>query len=319
MNKLYTFLFLIGFSLNMGAQSDHVDVSYTSTPISIDGMVDDAWSTVDPVYIEKNFQSEQPTITAYWKALWDYDNLYVLIYVEDDDHWPAWESGGSWYEYDQPEVYLDVNYELKDGLGPGGKGNGHYQTLASFYSGGDGVVTALEESNYRTGGTFCYSLSGENYTMEYAMDYESFMDKDGFTLSVEDFVEIDEIGFDVTIIDQDEGVTDSRQRAVWQNEGDQDENYNNMDDAGTISFKSATSISKKTFPALSVYPNPVNDKLFINARFDRISIINIHGQEIICNTTSDQILNTKGLPNGMYLIQVFNHEKLVGSSRIIKQ
>jgi hypothetical protein len=49
------------------------------------------------------------------------------------------------------------------------------------------------------------------------------------------------IGFDVTVADQDEGITTSRQRKTWSQDGLSyvlDESWNNMDDAGIISFES---------------------------------------------------------------------------------
>ena len=63
----------------------------TTAPV-IDGVEEEAWDAVDPVDFGLILgQAEVPTVTAYWKALWDDDNIYVLINVEDDDHYPGWE------------------------------------------------------------------------------------------------------------------------------------------------------------------------------------------------------------------------------------
>ncbi len=313
-----SFLFLV---LNIKAQ-DRVNVliPFTVTAPTLDGVVDALWDMVPAETIEKAFRLEQPTVSAYWKALWDNDALYVLVAVEDDDHWPSWVSGGNWYEYDQPEVYLDINEVLKDGAGPGGKGNGHYQTLSSFSSGGAGIPTVLTASNYRPGGTFCYALTGENYIIEYALDYTSFVNKDGVTMSSAAFQALDSIGFDVTIIDQDEGITTVRQRAVWQNVGDIDESYVNMDDAGTITLVNSlpSKVNSQKMASLSVYPNPVTDVMVINAKFDQLIVTDILGSEVSSMETSEKNINMEWLPSGIYIIQVFNGKNLVGIAKFLK-
>lgn len=324
MRKLCFIIVVIFFACIVKGQGKlNIEVPYTDMPPDIDGVVDDTWDQVPAVSIDNMFQSEQPTVTAYWKVLWDYSALYVLVSVEDDDHWPSWVSGGNWWDYDQAELYLDVNEELNDGRGGGSPdaGTGHYQIQPNFSDGGSGVAGALiETGDYRPGGSYCYIVDGENYVFEYSLYYSTFKNIDGDELYPEYFEELDSIGFDVTIIDQDEGVTTSRQRAVWHNVGAKDECYNNMDDAGTITFVQSligSNYSQKVTP-LSVYPNPVIDYMVVNAEFDKIIITDILGIEVRTIENSEKNINMEFLPSGIYIIQVFDMENSVGKAKIYK-
>jgi hypothetical protein len=274
---------------------------------------------VEPVPIERNFQAESPTVTAYWKALWDEVAIYVLVYVEDDDHYPAWESGGSWYEYDQVELYFDVNDELKDGLGASSS-QGHYQVQPNFEEGGSGNPKESDVTDFRPACYYCYVLDGENYLWEYELEYEAFMNKGGFTLTVNEFRDLEKIGFDVTIIDQDQNVTSARQRAVWSNTGETNENYLNMDDAGTIMLADPpTGFSHSDTRPFRVYPNPVSAGLRLSESCDRIRISNMLGQTVQNSEMPGRWVNVEELSRGIYFIEGFRNGKSLGITKIVKE
>lgn len=323
MKKLYFFIALfLSVSFVSGQLTLPIQVAYTDDAPTIDGIEEELWDEVPANYLDSSFVGENPTVTAYWKALWDDDALYVLVNVVDDDHWPSWVSAGSWFEYDQPELYLDVNEELEDLRGAGvNPGTGHYQVQPGFIDGGSGVMKSLvEANNYRPGGSYCYVITGEDYVFEYALDFSTFINLKGDLLSVGDFVDLDEIGFDVYVIDQDEGVTTSRQRAVWSNTGRIGENYANMDDAGTIALIDFTSVNRVNSKpgSLSVYPNPVYDYLTIDAEFDKLTITDVLGKEIKSIVYSDNKIDMNSLARGIYFIQAFNNGKSLGVAKIHK-
>lgn len=100
----------------------------------IDGSVDQIWESIDPNYIEKPYRTDiQPTIVAgtLWKAAWNDTAVFVIVVVKDDVYCDKWCSGLADWQSDKPEIYLDLNDILKDGLGPStmytGMGTGHYQ------------------------------------------------------------------------------------------------------------------------------------------------------------------------------------------------
>ena len=89
-----------------------VDIAVTSTAPSIDGSVDALWDSqpehsLDNVLIGS--VSGSSDLSATWKAVWDADNLYVLIDVNDDNL--INDSGEDFWEDDAVELYLDVNYD----------------------------------------------------------------------------------------------------------------------------------------------------------------------------------------------------------------
>jgi hypothetical protein len=69
--------------------------------------------------------------------------------------------------------------------------------------------------------------------------------------------------------------------------------------------------AESTFPGLALYPNPVEDKLFLN--FDRIypevsfDIYSLHGQKVLSGIYHEKnsiLLNVSDLPSGSYIIQI---------------
>jgi hypothetical protein len=280
---------------------------------------------VEAVYLDSAYLGENPTVTAYWKALWDDNYLYVLLNVIDDNHWPSWEkTGGEWYNYDQAELYLDVNEVLEDGKSPNHArsegANGHYQVHADFVDGGGGVNESLTEANDRPGGNYCYELYGEDYIFEYALDYSTFINDAGQTMSAGSFSALELIGFDVYIIDQDEGVTTKRHRAVWSNIGRIDQNFANMDDAGTITLVDYSSVNRINGKSgsLSVYPNPVYDYLNIDAEFDKLTITDILGKEVKTIENSNKVIDMNSLARGIYFVQAFSKGNSMGVAMIHK-
>ncbi|HQN94519.1 MAG TPA: sugar-binding protein, partial [Prolixibacteraceae bacterium] len=226
---------LFHFSLVLDAQKVNVDIKKTLTPPVIDAQTDMIWDAVEPVYLEKNMTRdiETPTVTAFWKALYDDEYIYLLINVEDDEHLPSWKTGGNHWEYDKPEVYFDVNNILNDGLGTSTIGTGHYQYAPPFEELNYSIPHFINYMNLEV--FWCYELDGSNYQVEYAFPYALMPQGDGTTLDVNGFKNLPEnIGFDVTVIDRDQG-DQYRKRKVWQHNGIiVDEAWNSMDECGTI-------------------------------------------------------------------------------------
>jgi hypothetical protein len=203
----------------------------------IDGIIEDAWDVIPEQTIDRPFKDEEPTVNSFWKAMWDEENFYVLVSVQDDNHYPGWESGDDNWKYDNVEIYWDWNDILEDGGGSGDIYSGHFSFYGKFTANNNNVVVTedpLGDGYTEPGGKYCYSLSGENYVYEIAIPFTNFYDEVNWQLTKNIAYAKKAIGFDVTIVDQDEGITTSRQRMVWKNDGEIDENWNSMDDAGII-------------------------------------------------------------------------------------
>ena len=90
-----------------------------SAPV-IDGKVDDIWNAAKPYKIA-NVLYEPPTsasdLSADYKAMWDENNLYLLVEVTDDilKHDTSPED---WYDSDSVEVYIDATDGKSAEYGP---------------------------------------------------------------------------------------------------------------------------------------------------------------------------------------------------------
>jgi len=329
MRKVYilffSLLFVVGSTF---AQKVNVDVARAGaggieTPV-IDGVEEEAWDAVDPVPFVLMLGTEVATVTAYWKALWDADNIYVLISVEDDDHYPAWEvpSTETWI-YDKPEIYFDVNDVLNDGVGNSTASSGHWQWSPGFVEADyDKTLTGVATTQ-APGGTYAYVLTGENYVYEHAVTISSMFNKDAVAMDCETIKNLPEkIGFDATVIDQDKDVTTARQRTVWQSgDGTEAEAWANMDACGTITLigDCVVGINDAKTVNVAVHPNPVTDFLTINADFDKVVINNILGQEVSSmNQIKTNKLDVGYLSKGVYIIKVYKGERYIGAAKITK-
>jgi hypothetical protein len=233
MKRLITILTLALMVTFVYAQRPQGVIVRTTVPPVIDGEMDEIWDDANVYNIDKNFQSELPSLGAVgettWRALWDMDGMYILLVVNDDHWYPGYMVDGSnnW-EYDKPELYFDVNYILEDGVG-GGFGQGHYQVApAAAAATIDG--TAITQGN---GVVYAFKVNDPDYVVEYFIPWTLLLDKNGVA-----FDKMETMGFDVTIIDRDPGDA-ARKRAVWANVGEKDESWSNMDDAGWITFEGA--------------------------------------------------------------------------------
>jgi hypothetical protein len=210
------------------------------TALLIDGAEDVIWSEVPAVAIERNFMNEKPTMKAYWKGMWDYNYIYVMVNVEDDDHYPAWEANNTTepWNWDRADLFFDVNDVLKDGLGPQEISTGHFQTAPGFEENGYGIEHLEACNNLNcVSSYYAYQLYGENYRYEWKIPLINFVNKNSEKLDIANLKTI-VIGYDVTIADQDEGVTTLYQRKVWQSDGKYDGKtcWDCMDHAGKVMF-----------------------------------------------------------------------------------
>ncbi len=328
MRKIYfiliSLLFIVGTAF---AQKVNVDVKRTLNAPVIDGEIDPIWELVEPVAAEKPLFQEQPTVTVTWRAMWCDTAIFVLFDVQDDDHYTAQESGGNDWEYDKPEIYFDINDTLVDDLGPMTASSGHWQVAPAFTDTLEGIEAFHNNWDEHGADDYdSYVLSGGNYVREYRMPWKGMYDKNFDTLTIQKPVEAGMIiGFDICIIDQDEGITTARQRIVWQNDGnsgDTKESWESMDDCGTITLSAETITSVKDVSissAVSVYPNPAYNTITVDANFDKAVFANLLGQEVMTmSQVRGRTLEIGTLPKGVYFIKVYKGEKFVGSAKFNK-
>lgn len=242
MRKIFTFI-LSAFvcTLAMAQRPTAVIQKAGEVKPVIDGVIDDLWADVTQHNNDKPFVNEVPTVgdegTTYWKALYDDAGMYILVVVNDDAWLPYWAPGGgaNGWEYDKIELYFDTNYILNDGVGGQGGTSGNRQIAPDS---ADGSIDGTPMTQTILGGTITYAYKVENpaWNVEYFIPWESIPDGTGAI-----FDRAGTMGFDVDITDRDPGDA-GRRRAMWANDGTVSENWNNMDDAGHITFEGAESI-----------------------------------------------------------------------------
>jgi len=233
MKRIFTFFISVLMVSTVFAQRPEGIFGKASVAPVIDGVIDDVWSEATVYNIDKPYRLEVPTVgepgETTWQGLWDEDGVYILYKVTDDDWHPGYEVAGSnnW-EYDKPEIYFDVNYELEDGKGASANA-GHIQIAPGAVEGkDDGTPTTDNQVVYS------FKVDGSNWVAEYFIPFSRLIDKGGNQVDIYGV-----IGFDATLNDRDEGDT-GRRRAVWANIGDKDEDWSNMDDAGHVTFGGLT-------------------------------------------------------------------------------
>jgi hypothetical protein len=243
----------------------------------IDGSVDNLWNMSEEFNIDKPFMEEEPTLyKATWQAVWNDTALFVIVSVVEDNFCPHWCSGAADWESDKIEVYFDVNETLRDGGGPAGEPNGHYQCAPGFIEG--------EDQYYFSGpiwqtleGSYAYKIDEPDYVFEYSIPWSSLTDENGIAFDPDIGRPI---GFDVCVVDRDEGDFD-RKRAVWMNDGKgpgSDESWNNMDDCGILAFEElqpndsiVCGTRRRSFTSFNVPTDSVADYYWRNSNVgDRI-------------------------------------------------
>ncbi|TYP76771.1 endo-1,4-beta-xylanase [Paenibacillus methanolicus] len=154
----------------------------------VDGTVDEAWSQAQPMPVNR-YQTAWQGASGTAKALWDDQNLYVLVQVKDTQ---LDKTNVNAWEQDSVEIFVDPNnaktssYQEDDGQY---RVNFDNETSFNPASIADGFVSAVQKS-------------GTNYTVEVKIPLNSLSPADGKKL-----------GFDVQINDAKDGIRQSI--AAW--------------------------------------------------------------------------------------------------------
>jgi hypothetical protein len=303
--------------------------------IEVDGKPNDAiWSLVEPVAIERNFQQEEPSVTASFKMFYTDEYLYLLVDVEDDVHYPLWQNPDDSkreYLYDKIELYFDVNDVLKDGKGPAHNGAnnppiapGHAQLAPPFEEGNydNPFIPSNVVYGFLNNQVFvAYSIKADNksYTVEYEFPLEAFVNDKGENLGEDALKALHGgMGFDITVVDNDNDEK-GRKRKVWRS--NENEAYVNMDGCGVVVFGDeiiSTGLNRTILPAVNFYPNPVKESLVIEGDFDRAVFTNIAGRQVKI-AENVKTIDISDLANGLYILQIYENGVCKSVSKLIKE
>ncbi|MDD3737787.1 MAG: T9SS type A sorting domain-containing protein [Lentimicrobiaceae bacterium] len=107
--------------------------------------------------------------------------------------------------------------------------------------------------------------------------------------------------------------------------------YNNMKSSIEQPNSSRVTASYKHFKKLenerkelrniSIYPNPTNKSFVVDVEGETtVKLYNMLGKEVLSeNANGKTVINISHLPNGVYNVQVFAGNKIVGYSKVVKQ
>ena len=60
---------------------------------------------------------------------------------------------------------------------------------------------------------------------------------------------------------------------------------------------------------ISIYPNPIKDNIYVNGEFDKIKLYDVFGKLVFEGT--DNVINTKNLSNGIYIVNLKSKDNMV--------
>ena len=73
--------------------------------------------------------------------------------------------------------------------------------------------------------------------------------------------------------------------------------------------ESTTVFVEEVNSEISIYPNPVKDNIYVNGEFDKIKLYDVFGKLVFEGT--DNIINTKNLSNGIYIVNLNSKDNMV--------
>lgn len=295
-------------------------VKKITTSIIIDGDASDAdWALanqfpIDLPYalVQSNPIENATDLSGFWSAAWDEEYFYLLVDIQDENV-DEWTSVGNPWERDLVEVYFNM-----DGVdGAIGTDNAFQYPF--------GYVTGTEQPNPGSGNTDWTDLSWSTVLIDGGWRLEAAfpMASIGRELSTYE----DSLLFEISILDQDDGDGTKTARLVWavdinelgaSNAG----MWGKEEHMGTIIFdEGTTGVNNPTSVSFDIFPNPVNNLLYINSQdnIDKVDIIDMTGKIIksVDLNSNSGFINTTDLIKGAYIISVSN-EKGVFNHKVIK-
>jgi hypothetical protein len=316
---------LISFIVTLNAQDDTVTAyAFTSEP-TIDGVIDEAWSTNDFLQIShpitSNYPPAEEDFSGQFKISW-FNNALYFLFVVTDDILIRNEGQEIWYG-DNINLYLDLGnekqpvYDNNDYLCQLKWGNSDYYER---YNGSD-----LIQVNNHTEVEFAQICDTINHT--FVMEI-SLRNLDALNGPAE-LNESTSIGLDVGIYDLDETFGMFSDHLSWIDTTGlawSDPSRHGTAGFGTIMLKESSepnSIGKPGAKSLvKIYPTLASDRLTIQSSINgelKIDIINMLGKRVDTKIIGSENagLDVSDLKPGVYYVNVYSAMKSIGSQKII--
>lgn len=293
----------LAFTSGVFAQHVPVEVTigYTEAAPTVDGDAAD-WAGIPAHDVVTAFGEETVSMVSgsnvTFKAVWDDDNMYVLVEVPDDNYINHSDAAVNPWEADLVELYFDVNATKVDGGGPsdqdGTTDDGHIQVAINGVDGSEdyGFVQTVNEDG--------------TWLNEYSIPFAMLLDGDATAL---DPYSRAVIGFDITVIDLDaagEGGNETMGRVNYSNNtqdavdgGVAGESWTTLDQSADLTFSTEPiSVKERASNVNVLVSNMVDDVLEFNVEVSNVQVFNSVGQVVA--TTA----NVSNLNKGVYIVAV---------------
>ncbi len=346
-------LLVLGLQSRLLAQDESLTIPYISTPITIDGEIDDWPVTIDYVplnnYINKTkdwvIEGEQwskdpfdaADLSAQMLIGYDLEYFYLFLEVTDDI------DGKQDAKWKSDAVELFFNPDPGNDIPFDGENKN--------YTGSDGVTDALQITFARDTAAFDsgpgwvirdwdyeYVVVNQtsSYTFEVKLPWDSLFtdhtnigdwipDRTPLAVSAEPGYSM---GFDIMVTDYDENETfDAQNRdghLQWANESGIDLSYMNTGLFGTITLDPNTLGQKTSSNNIMAYPSPFSEYLNIKGlkKDHNIQIHNLLGQKVFSlENAGEEILNLNlnHLNKGVYIFGIYQNKEMISTTKIIKK
>ncbi len=178
-------------------------IAATDAAITIDGNIESAWNSAR-VYTMDNILlgsvSDDNDLSGVWRAIWDYNNLYLLVEITDDVQYNDSPSSTPW-EDDVVELYIDADHSQ----GASYDGTNDYELV--FRWNDPGVIhLGVYSATNTTGMDFVIVDTATGYRFEAALPWSAM----GVTPIGGNY-----IGLDVHTCDDDDGGNREAKKAWW--------------------------------------------------------------------------------------------------------
>ncbi len=295
---------------------------------SVDGV-----AAAEGVEVDENSDSY-----AYWYSVFDLDNFYIYIDVNDNDPVDLGTSESPWNN-DGVEVFIDIKdrryvgwdridgqqHQFRFNVGTEGPAHG---------SDDDAGITALGMPNFfgvndTTNIQYAIVKGSNGYAIEMAIPWATFFrtsaqddNKQAVADAATGVFNNKKIAFEVSLLDA--SAVDVRKSIMnWANNTGEDKAYETTEFWGQVSLKGGPEgiLNKIATRSLSVYPNPADNYLNIAMNnLDKVEVYNILGAQVL-NTKMNHSnwLDVSSLKTGVYIVKATDAKGKIAIAKFNKK
>jgi hypothetical protein len=305
-------LFLCIFStlISKVKAQQFAEIPRINANVIVDGYADSLWNLLEehPItfLIDGTDYPSTSDCSGNYKAFWNRDTLYVLIFALDNT---LYTGDNTVYLNDGVEIYLNID-NTKDTV--------YTENCYQFrFIPGSEDISGRWGLDVWTPPTVDFAIhvnTGTDRTIEAVFPLKAL----GKNSSV---AEGDSMGFEIEILDNDGS---GRDHVLSWNKNDHMTWYNPTK-MGTISFTENTinSFKNAEFSYISVYPNPVASDVLIQSpkQFNEVAIYSMQGQLMFDQeslSTSKISLDINNFKPGIYILNVKMNDGTCANYKLVK-